>query len=112
MRKVTTRIMAVDTDAYNVYRASTGASERLGTKHAYSLHGSITAQLSPVRDSTSLEIYGNRCENMFTLISSKGADIELNDKVMIGGSYYKVIAVMSYTGHISATIEKVGVLNG
>lgn len=112
MRTVTTRIMQVDTDSYSVYRKSITQSTRVGTKAEYTLHGAVTGQLSPVQDNISLEIYGNRCVNMYTLTARKGADVQLDDKVMVGGDYFKVIAVLPFTGHLQATIEKVGALNG
>lgn len=112
MRTVTTRIMQADTDTYSVYRSGTTQSERVGTKNEYTLYGSITGQLSPVRDSTLLEIYGNRVEQMFNLTFSKGVDLKLNDKIAINGDYYKVIAVLPYTSHCQATIERIGVING
>lgn len=112
MRVTTTRIMTVDTDTYTVYRSQTEDSERVGTKNVYILHGTVTGQLAPVRDSTSLEIYGNRVEQMYNLLCTKAADLQINDKVKVNGEDYKVIAVMPYTGHFTATIERVGVISG
>lgn len=111
MRQVMTRIMAVDTETFAVYRPEVEQSTRAGTKHNYIVHGAVTGQLSPVRDSVSLEIYGNRVQQMYTLTCQKGADIQLNDKIQHGGEFYKVIAVLSFTGHVNATIERTGALN-
>lgn len=109
MRTVTTRIMSVDTGTYAIYRSTT-ESARVGTKHAYIVQGNVTGQLSPVRDSTSLEIYGNRVTGMYNLTYSDKTALELNDRVQIGGDYYKVIAVTVFTGHAQATLERVGVI--
>lgn len=112
MRVTTTRIMTVDTDTYAVYRSQVTESARVGTKNVYILHGTVTGQLAPVRDSTSLEIYGNRVEQMYNLLCTKAADLQINDKVKVNGEDYNVIAVMPYTGHFTATIERVGVIGG
>lgn len=108
MRTVTTRIMSVDTGTYAIYRSTT-ESARVGTKHAYIVQGNVTGQLSPVRDSTSLEIYGNRVNSMYNLTYSDKTALELNDRVQINGDYYKVVAVMTFSGHAQATLERVGV---
>ena len=110
MRSVKTRIAAVDTAEYNVYRVSSSSSVRVGTKNVYTLHGTITAQLSAVRDALSLERYGDRVDKMYTLTASKGADIQKNDKIQLGDGYYKVISTKLYTGHVIADIERVEVL--
>ena len=110
MRKVTTRLMQIDTDDYAVYRSETTASSRVGTKNLYIAHGTVTGQLTPKTDEKSLQEYGNRVHEMYDLIVQKGADIQLNDKVLISGSYYSVNAAVEYQGHINCTIERVSAL--
>ena len=110
MRTATVRIMAVDKEPLTVYRAQTEQSERAGTKNVYIVHSIIEAQLTPVRDVVSLEIYGDRIQRMYTINAEKGVDLQLNDKIQRGNDFFKVIAVQAYTNHVSATIEQTGVL--
>jgi hypothetical protein len=49
---------------------------------------------------------------MYNLICPQGADLQINDKIKVNGEDYNVIAVMPYTGHFTATIERVGVIGG
>lgn len=110
MRKVKTRIAAVDTAEYNVWRVSSGQSVRVGTKNVYTLHGTISGQLSPIKDALSLQRYGDRVDKMYTLTASKGADIQENDKIQLGDGYYQAVSVKLWSGHIVAEIEHTEVL--
>lgn len=103
------RIMVIDTESLTVYRATSTDRTRAGTKNTYSSHGTITAQLSPVRDSVSLEIYGDRVNSMFDMICDKSTDIELNDKIQRGDDFYKVVAVQHFKTHTAAQIERTAI---
>lgn len=102
--------MSVDKEPLTVYRASTSADRtRAGTKNAYTVHGSITAQLSPIKDSVSLEIYGERVTSMLDMVCDKATDIELNDKIQRGDEFYKIVAVQYFKTHTAAQIERTAV---
>lgn len=105
------RLMHVDTAVYAVYRAETVQREsRPGTKNEYIARGTVKGQLTPIRDSFSVELYGDKVSSMYNLICEKGADIQLNDKVQYGSNFYKVVAVLIYTTHVTAQIERTGAL--
>lgn len=101
--------MAADLSDVTVYRAATSPSEYIGTKTEYSENGTIRAQIQPVTDKLAVTLYGNRIEQMKTLVCSYGADIKKGDKTKIDGEMYKIVNVLMYSTHTTAFAEWEGV---
>ena len=104
--------MRTDTAEYPLKRASPAPSGYVGTKNVYVSAGTVTGQLTPLTDSFSVEMYGDKAASMYSLICEAGTDIRKNDRVVLEDGDYTVISVMRYQTHVTATLEKAGAYNG
>ena len=100
--------MTADTAEYPLRRAETVTSGYVGTKNVYVSAGTVTGQLTPLTDSFSVEMYGDKAASMYSLICEAGTDIRKNDRVVLSEGEYTVVSVMTYRAHITASLERAG----
>lgn len=100
------RIMQRDTSQYSVKRPTVQAdASYFGSKNVWSPVGTVEGQLTNVNDSLSVELYGDKVTSMYKLTVLADADIQRNDRVVIGNGEYTVISLLSYTEHKVATLQ-------
>jgi len=101
------RLMAVDTAAYPLKRATTATDTGyVGTKNTYESAGTVTGQIAPEIDRMSLEMFGLRAASMYLFNCPIDTDIRKNDRVTLTDGDYTVISVKTYKTHKTALLER------
>ena len=101
--------MESDLKSIPLFRAVYSPSDYIGTQKEYkAVEGGIRAQVQPVTDSLSVALYGNKVTQMRNLICPAETDVKKDDLVEIDGEKYRIIAVLTFTTHLTATAEREG----
>lgn len=102
--------MARDLQPIQVLRAERKPSGYVGTETNYKPYTVIQGQIKPVNDNYSIAAYGERVSQMFSVNVEFGEEVKKGDKLVINGEECTVIAVLTYSSHLSVTAERTGVL--
>lgn len=101
--------MAKDLRPIQVLRAERNKSDYVGTDTEYKPYIMIKGQIAPVTDNYSIATYGERISRMYNVIIECGADVKNGDKLVINGEECTVVSVLTYSSHLSVTVERTGI---
>lgn len=102
--------MARDLQPIQVLRAERKPSGYVGTETNYKPYTVIQGQITPINDNYSIAAYGERVSQMFNVNVEFGEDVKKGDKLVINREQCTVVAVLTYSSHLSLTAERTGVL--
>ena len=83
-------------------------SAYVGTETVERELSKFKAQVYPVSDSYSVELYGERVHKIMRLNCDNSVDLRDGDKVTVSDEEYKVISVNRYRSHQIAELERGG----
>lgn len=106
------RIMTADLKIMPHFRPERTESGYVGTEKKLNRIKDIAAQVTPVTDRASAEVYGEKITKMRSLLCDINADIKCGDYVALDGLKLKVVSVMRYSTHLAVLAEFAGNVNG
>lgn len=101
--------MQKDLRPIQVLRASREKSAYVGTQTEYKPYNTIKGHVSPVTDNFSISTYGERVTQMYNVAVEFGEDVKNGDKFVINGEECTVVSVLTYSSHLSVTVERTGI---
>ena len=102
------RLMASDLTLCGHFRKENQISDYVGTETVEKEMPEFKAQVYPVSDSYSVELYGERVHSIMRMNCDNSVDIRGGDKIIVSEKEYKVISVTRYRSHQTAEIERNG----
>lgn len=102
------RLMANDLTLCGHFRKENRKSDYVGTETVERELPEFKAQVYPVSDSYSVELYGERIHSIMRLNCDNSVDLRDGDKVTVSEKEYKVISVNRYRSHQVAELERGG----
>ena len=89
-----------------LHRPVEGKSEYCGTDVTYQPAGTLTAEVQPISDAATAELYGVNVSRSVQLLCAPGAVVSERFRVEINGEMYEIKGVTRFTNYTKAGAEK------
>lgn len=86
-------------------RPSEQKSDYIGTETAWAPAGTLRAEVQPISDGATAEMYGVKITRSVTLLCENSADIRERDRVEYSGGIYEIKGASRYGNIVKAVAE-------
>ncbi len=90
-----------------LFRPKSGKSGYIGTEVTYESAGTLTAEVQPISDNATAELYGVNVSRSALLLCGPGAEISERFRVEILGDIYEIKGVTRFGNITRAAAERV-----